>query len=48
MSKTFASKFISLSVKFTTVLAKPLVLRGKLGYRAFEERKIIPRIYDAP
>jgi hypothetical protein len=43
----FASQYISLSAKCTTLLARALVLRGNRGFRAFEERKIIPRIYGA-
>jgi hypothetical protein len=31
----FASKRISLPVKFTTLLARPFVLRGKLCLRVF-------------
>jgi hypothetical protein len=38
MSKIFVRKYVSLSVKFTTVLARPRVLRGKC-FRDFKRVK---------
>jgi hypothetical protein len=41
MSIISASKHVSLSVKFTTLLARPLFLRGKLYFRTFQRVKNI-------
>jgi hypothetical protein len=39
MKNTFASRYISLFIKFTAKLAKPLVLQGKLCFCDFLKRR---------
>ena len=47
--KKIANKDISLSVNFTTLLARPLVLREKLCFRDFRRVKnITPKCYTHP
>jgi len=39
VKNTFASRYVSLSIKFTNILAKPLVLQGKSCFRDFSKRR---------
>jgi hypothetical protein len=39
MPTKFASKYISLSIKFTALSAMPLIFRGKLWFRDFRKVK---------